>query len=58
MSSFEFNELESQVMDTDKDYDEVEKIYEIIDDQEETDYEDMISNNLVQFEYEIFDQIR
>ena len=55
MSSFEFNELESQVMDTDKDYDEVEKIYEIIDDQEETDYEDMISNNLVQFEYEIFD---
>ena len=58
MSSFEFNELESQVMDTDKDYDEVEKIYEIIDDQEETDYEDMISNNLVQFEYEIFNQIR
>ena len=38
--------------------DDMEKVYAVIEDQKETSYDDMISNNLVQFEYDVFMQIR
>lgn len=36
----------------------MEKVYAVIEEQEETNFDDMISNNLVQFEYDVFQQIK
>ena len=38
--------------------DDMEQVYAVIEEQPETNYDDMISNNLVQFEYDVFQQIR